>query len=105
MKTLTIALVAASLAAAAPAYAQQSATSAAKDAAATAPAPADSKWKVGERIPGAYASSSRYKADVAALSLPKAPPVHRWIHIDTNAYLVNNQNDVIVQIVGVSAKN
>jgi Ni/Co efflux regulator RcnB len=104
MKTLTIALVAASLAAAPAAYAQ-SANTAARDASATVAAPADAKWKVGERIPGAYASSSRFKADVAALNLPKAPPVHRWIHVETTAYLVNNQNDVIVQIVGVSAKN
>lgn len=111
MKTLTIALVAASLAAAPAAFAQ-SANSAANDATATAAAtlaPANNteqskKWKVGERIPGAFVSSSRFKADVEGLNLPKAPARHRWIHVGDNAYLVNNQTDVIVQITGVAVK-
>lgn len=112
MKTLTIALVAASLAAAPAAFAQ-SANTAARDATATATAalaPANNteqskKWKVGERVPGSFVSSSRYKADVEGLNLPKAPALHRWVHVGDNAYLINTQNDVIVQITGVAAKS
>lgn len=111
MKTLTIVLTAAALVAAPAAFAQP-ANSAATDAAATvaALAPANStakskKWKVGDRVPGAFTASSRYKADVEGLNLPKAPALHRWIHVEDNAYLINEQTDTIVQITGVAAKS
>jgi Ni/Co efflux regulator RcnB len=112
MKTLTIVLAAASIAVAPAAFAQ-SANSAGRDAATTmtaalAPAnasPSSKKWKVGDRVPGAFTASSRYKADVEALNLPKAPALHRWIHVEDNAYLINEQTDQIVQITGVSAKS
>ena len=113
MKTMTIVLVAASLAAAPFAAQAQSANTAAADAAATttaALAPANNtaqskNWKVGDRVPGAYTASSRYKADVDGLNLPKAPALHRWIHVGDNAYLISDQTDRIVQITGVSAKS
>ena len=111
MKTLTIALAAAAIAISPAAFAQ-SASAAGADAATTvaalAPAnasPQSKKWKVGDRVPGAYTASSRYKADVAALNLPKAPALHRWIHVEDNAYLINEQTDAIVQITGVAAKS
>ena len=111
MKTLTLALVAASLVAAPLTATAQAANTAATDAAATAAlAPANStaeskKWKVGERVPGAFTSTSRYRADTEALNLPKAPARHRWIHVGDNAYLVNEATDTIVQITGVPAKS
>ena len=111
MKTLTIALAAAALLAAPAAFAQ-SANSAATDAASTvaALAPANAtakskKWKIGDRVPGAYTASSRYKADVESLNLPKPPALHRWIHVEDNAYLINEQTDTIVQITGVATKS
>jgi Ni/Co efflux regulator RcnB len=111
MKTITIALAAVALATAPAAFAQ-SANSAGSDAASTttaalAPANASSqskKWKVGDRVPGAFTASSRYKADVEGLNLPKAPSLHRWIHVEDNAYLINEQTDQIVQITGVPQK-
>ena len=110
MKTLTVVLAAVALVSAPAAFAQ-SANSAGTDAASTsaALAPANAtakskKWKVGDRVPGSFVASSRYKADVASLNLPKAPALHRWIHVEDNAYLINEQNDIIVQITGVTAK-
>ncbi len=111
MKTLTIALVAASIAATPLAAFAQAAT-AAKDAAATATAtlaPANNtaeskKWKVGDRLPGTYLATSKYKAD-ASLGLPAAPYAHRWLHVGDNAYLINDRTATIVQITGVAAKS
>jgi Ni/Co efflux regulator RcnB len=113
MKTLTIALVAASIAATPLAAFAQSASTASKDAAATttaalAPAnstPASKTWKVGQRIPGTYLATNRYKADVEALNLPKAPLQHTWLHVGDNAYLISDKTTLIKQITGVAPKS
>jgi Ni/Co efflux regulator RcnB len=61
-------------------------------------------FEIGDRMPGSYVSTSAYKADVSGLGLPAAPAGYRWVHVTDNAYLVNETNDAIKQIVGVPAK-
>lgn len=112
MKTLSLALFAASLVAG-PALAQ-SATPAATPAAATAPTPTlaapnkteqSKSWTIGQKVPNAFTSTSRFLvSNHEELGLPKAAYGSRWLVVGDNAYLVRQNNDIIVKIVGVTPK-
>src|SRR5690348_15186149 len=63
------------------------------------PGQAKKLWRRGERVPMFYIAPQYYIGEPRAYRLAAAPPGHRWIIVDGDAYLVQVASGVVAEVV------
>ena len=70
------------------------------------PGQAKKLWLRGERIPQSYYTQPQYViAQPQQYRLASAPPGYRWVLVEDNAYLVQNTNGLIANVVANAVAN
>ena len=70
------------------------------------PGQAKKLWSRGQHIPQTYYTQSQYViAQPRQYRLASAPPGYRWVLVEDNAYLVQNSNGLIANVVANAIAN
>jgi hypothetical protein len=70
------------------------------------PGQAKKMWLRGQNLPAIYYNDAQYFiTQPQRYRLPSAPPGYRWVLVEDNAYLVQNSNGLVANVIANAVAN